>query len=73
MSELPTRSRILLAWRSETEILPRITVMERAKTTDIHEFRHVVDSDLIRCDRNGCGLTLTGAERWQRIRAAAGM
>lgn len=66
---ISARDRILLAWETDTQILPRITIMERAKTTDVHEFRHVADTGLIRRDGNEWGLTSIGVERRHARRA----
>jgi hypothetical protein len=49
---MSTRARILLAWETETEILSRMTVLERARSTDIHEFRHMVDAGFLRREGN---------------------
>jgi hypothetical protein len=65
---LSTRTRILLAWQTETEILPRMTVLERARTTDIHEFRHMVDAGFLRRDGNEYGLTPAGIDRRDHFR-----
>lgn len=74
MSHLSTRARILLAWNDESEVLTRDQIMKRANTTDIHEFRHTVDADLIRPLQwksnwpREYGLTPTGADRRQHFR-----
>lgn len=45
-----------------------MTIMERAKTTDANEFRHVVDSGLIRRDGNEYRITPAGIDRRDHYR-----
>jgi hypothetical protein len=68
MSRPSTRARILLAFHTDTEILTRREIMERAKTTDIHEFRHVKDAGHLRPDGNEWALTPAGVDRRDRFR-----
>jgi Tfp pilus assembly protein PilX len=47
MNELPVRARILLAWKTDTEILTTSEAMKRAGTTDPHALLGVADREQI--------------------------
>lgn len=63
---LPVRARILGAWTTDCELLTKHDILHRAKTTDVNEFRHLVDSDFIRHHGGYYSRTPAGADRQQQ-------